>query len=207
MVPNAAPSVDAGGPYSVIEGSSVTLNAAGSDPNGDALSYAWDLDNNGTFETPGQSATFSALSLNAPSSYTVRVQATDSLGLTAVDEATVNVIFNFVGFLSPIDNPPVLNILDAGRGVAIKFTLNGDQGLDIFAPGYPASQPIACSTGTSTDGVEETITAAFSMLTYKPETGVYTYAWKTNRAWKGTCRQFTMVLADGTVHTALFQFR
>ena len=52
---NAPPTVDAGGPYSVNEGSSVTLSASGSDPNGDSLAYAWDLDNNGSFETSGQS--------------------------------------------------------------------------------------------------------------------------------------------------------
>jgi predicted extracellular nuclease len=53
---NAPPTVDAGGPYSVNEGSSVTVSATGSDPNGDPLTYAWDLDNNGSFETSGQSA-------------------------------------------------------------------------------------------------------------------------------------------------------
>ena len=89
--PNAAPSVDAGGPYSVGEGSSVTVSANGTDPNGDALTYAWDLDNDGTFETAGQTATFSAAALDGPTSRTVKVQATDGGGLSAVSSATVNV--------------------------------------------------------------------------------------------------------------------
>ena len=59
--PNAAPTVDAGGPYSVFAGFTVGVTATGSDPNGDTLTYAWDLDDNGSFETPGQSATFSAV--------------------------------------------------------------------------------------------------------------------------------------------------
>ena len=52
---------------------------------------AWDLDNNDSFETAGQSVTFSAASLDGPSSYTVKVKATDPLGLSAEATATVNV--------------------------------------------------------------------------------------------------------------------
>jgi predicted extracellular nuclease len=91
LVPNAPPTVDAGGPYSAPEGGSTTLAASGSDPNGDSLSYAWDLDNNGTFETSGQSVSFNAALLDGPSSYTVKVRATDPGGLSAVSSATVNV--------------------------------------------------------------------------------------------------------------------
>ena len=89
---NAPPTVDAGGPYSVNEGSSVTVSASGSDPNGDSLTYSWDLDNNGSFETSGQSVIFSAALLDGPSSYTIKVKATDPGGLSAVSTATVNVV-------------------------------------------------------------------------------------------------------------------
>jgi len=92
LIPNAPPTVDAGGPYSVNEGGSVILTATGSDPNGDSLTYAWDLDNNGSFETSGQSVTFDASLLDGPSNYTVNVKATDPGGLSAVDSATVNVL-------------------------------------------------------------------------------------------------------------------
>ena len=84
---NLAPSVSAGGPYSVDEGSSVTVAASGSDPNGDALSYAWDLDNNGVFETPGQSGTFTGA--EGPATSTIAVKATDPGGLSATNSTTV----------------------------------------------------------------------------------------------------------------------
>jgi hypothetical protein len=88
---NDPPTVSAGGPYSVPEGGSVTVTANGNDPEGGAVTYAWDLDNNGTFETPGQSATFSAGGLDGPTTRTVAVQVTDSRGLTATASATVTV--------------------------------------------------------------------------------------------------------------------
>ena len=149
LVPNAPPTVDAGGPYCVNEGGSVTLTATGCDPNGDSLTYAWDLDNNGSFETPGQSVTFSAATLTAPSSYTIKVQVTDSGGLTAIDEATVNVVFNFAGFFPPVDNLPAWNSVKAGQAIPIKFSLGGNKGLNIFATGYPQVGRRSSATATA----------------------------------------------------------
>jgi hypothetical protein len=91
---NVPPTADAGGPYTVPEGGSVVLSgAASSDPNQPAntLTYEWDLDNNGVFETPGINPTFSAAGLDGPSSRTVRLRVTDNGGLTDTDEATVSI--------------------------------------------------------------------------------------------------------------------
>jgi hypothetical protein len=87
---NDAPSVAAGGPYTLDEGSSTMLTAGGSDPEGGALSYAWDLDDNGTFETPGQSVAFSGG--DGPASPVVRVRVTDDAGLTSTGQAVVSVL-------------------------------------------------------------------------------------------------------------------
>src|SRR5262249_36332469 len=51
---NTAPTVDTTGPYGVDEGVTVSVSANGVDPEGGALAYAWDLDGNGSYETPGQ---------------------------------------------------------------------------------------------------------------------------------------------------------
>jgi predicted extracellular nuclease len=85
---NTAPTADAGGPYPVAEGGSVTLSATGSDANGDSLTYAWDLDDNGSFETAGQTPTYNAG--DGPANLTVRVQISDG-SATTVGEATVNI--------------------------------------------------------------------------------------------------------------------
>jgi TPR repeat protein len=48
---NTAPSADAGKSYSIMEGTDLVLDASGSsDADGDSLSYAWDLDNDGTYD-------------------------------------------------------------------------------------------------------------------------------------------------------------
>lgn len=88
---NEPPSVSAGGLYSVDEGSSVTVTATGTDPENGSLQYAWDLDNDGTFETAGQTATFSAATIDGPATRTIGVRVTDDGGLTATDTATVTI--------------------------------------------------------------------------------------------------------------------
>ncbi len=101
---NSPPTVDAGGPYSVDEGNQVTVSATGSDPENGPLTYAWDLDNNGSFETPGQSVNFSAATLDGPSSPIIAVQVTDDGGLTATDQAIVGVL-NVAPAVSAITAP------------------------------------------------------------------------------------------------------
>src|SRR5581483_363849 len=76
-ITNHTPTADAGGPYNVDEGGSTTLTGSGTDPDGDPLSYAWDLDNNGSFESSGKSVTFSAANSDGPSSQPVALQVCD----------------------------------------------------------------------------------------------------------------------------------
>ncbi len=115
--------------------------------------------------------------------------------------------YNFSGFFSPVDNPPTVNLAKAGSAIPVKFSLGGDQGLGIFERGFPLSQAIACNfTGGASD-IEETVTAGSSSLSYDPTTDQYTYVWKTNAAWKNTCRKLIVRLTDRTDHVAYFQFR
>ncbi|HVN61259.1 MAG TPA: Ig-like domain-containing protein [Gaiellaceae bacterium] len=86
---NRAPTVSAGGPYSVDEGAGVTLSATGSDPDGDPLSYAWDLDGDGTFETSGQSVAYAAG--DGPATRTVEVRATDPSGASTTAQAAITI--------------------------------------------------------------------------------------------------------------------
>jgi M6 family metalloprotease-like protein len=89
--PNQPPIADAGGPYGTDEGTDVGLTAAGSsDPDGDALTYEWDLDDDGQFDdSTSQTPTFTLVGDNGV--FTVRVRVTDSFGSSATDSSTVTV--------------------------------------------------------------------------------------------------------------------
>jgi hypothetical protein len=82
------PTADAGGPYSVDEGGSVTLTGSGTDPGGEPLSLAWDIEGDGSFETAGQAVNFSAVAIDGPATRTVQLQVTNTFGLKAEDAAT-----------------------------------------------------------------------------------------------------------------------
>jgi hypothetical protein len=138
---------------------------------------------------------------------TFTVNTTDNVGNTNSASVTYNVTYNFSGFFQPVDNFPTLNVVKAGSGVPVKFSLGGDQGLNILAAGYPKVQQIACDSGTPGDDIEEIVTSGNSGLQYDPTTGIYTYVWKTQKTWAGTCRQLIVRLADGTDHMANFKFK
>lgn len=101
---NLAPTANAGGSYSISEGSSLALNgAASSDPDGDPLTYTWDVNGDGVFgDATGVSPTLSWAALqalgitdgNALSTYSVRVLVSDSLNPAVTSIATTLVVNN-----------------------------------------------------------------------------------------------------------------
>jgi len=138
---------------------------------------------------------------------TVNAMADDHNGNTSACSFTVTVLYNFTGFFSPISNLPVLNVVNAGRAIPVKFSLSGNKGLNIFALGSPSSGPIACNSSDPAVDLEETVTAGNSTLNYDAGADQYIYVWKTEASWAGTCRQLVVQLNDGSIHRANFKFR
>jgi hypothetical protein len=90
-VTNVAPTADAGGPYSTLDGGTVLLSAAAStDPGGDIASYHWDLDGDGTYDTSGKTVYFSTDQVGP---HEVTLLVTDSSG--ASDTATAQVTVSY----------------------------------------------------------------------------------------------------------------
>ena len=115
--------------------------------------------------------------------------------------------YAFTGFTSPVDNPPTLNQVNGGQAIPMKWSLGGNQGLNVIASGYPTATQVNCSTSAPVNTSTLTDTAGGSGLQYDASSGTYTYVWKTAKAYSGTCQQFTLKLTDGTTHTADFEFK
>ena len=135
------------------------------------------------------------------------VTATDNAGNTRTLTVTYSVIYKWDGFFRPVDNTPTLNVAKAGSAIPVKFSLSGNQGLNIFAEDYPKSVKIVCNTGAPTDDIEDTVTAGGSSLNYDAAADQYVYVWKTQKGWANTCRQLVVLLIDGTYHRANFKFK
>lgn len=132
--------------------------------------------------------------------------ATDKAGNVGAASVTYKVTYSYSGFFPPVDGSPTINAMKAGAAVPIKFSLGGNFGLAILAMGSPISQAMP-TCGGPIDDIEQTVTAGNSGLSYDATTNQYTYVWKTNNVWAGTCRQFILTLNDGTAHVANFQFK
>jgi len=84
---NVAPFAEAGGPYSGVQGVPVTFDGTGStDPNGDALQFAWSF-GDGSIGT----GSISTHTYAVPGDFMSRLTVTDPRGLTASDSATVSI--------------------------------------------------------------------------------------------------------------------
>lgn len=88
------PTADANGPYTTPEGTDVVLDASGSvaasDPSGGALTYEWDLDNDGQYDdATGVTTIFNQVGDNAV--FTVGLRVTNAAGVSDEDSTSVTV--------------------------------------------------------------------------------------------------------------------
>jgi uncharacterized protein (DUF697 family) len=185
------------------------------------LTFVVTNDNNGLFAaqpkiSPNGTLTYTpAATSSGPAWATVSVQLRDNGGIanggvdaSATQTFTIYATYAFIGFLRPVDNLPTINRVNSGAAVPVKFSLAGNQGLDILAVGYPASVKVNCETGNLVDDIEVTETAGSSSLTYDPTADQYKYVWKTEKAWANTCRQLVVRFKDGTADRVVaFKFK
>jgi hypothetical protein len=114
---------------------------------------------------------------------------------------TVGSAMSFTGFFAPVNNMPSLNSANAGSAIPLKFTIAGYSEGQVLKSGSPSSTPVQCNSGAAETGPTVSNVGALQSVRNS-----YTYVWKTNASWAGTCRKFVLTLADGSTHKALFRF-
>lgn len=179
---NHAPAAAAGGPYSVAEGSGLALSAAGSsDADGDALTYAWDLDHDGQYDdATGAGPTLTAAQLDAlgladgPTSHTIGVRVGDGF-----DSTTATTTLDVTGVAptatlsddGPVDEGSDAHVsfggasdpstADTAAGFHYAYDLDGDGTWDVgdgtYAKGVTATSATVPTTDDGTIAVHARI--------------------------------------------------
>jgi hypothetical protein len=123
------------------------------------------------------------------------------------------VTYRFTGLSAPVDNPPVINVSNAGRTVPVKYQLTALDGAPITDSSSfvrITSAKVSCGTLES-DGSDalENYSGASGMQ-YLGD-GYWQVNWATPKSYssstQGPCRVLTLSLADGSTHTANFRFK
>ena len=144
-----------------------------------------------------------ALDTSSVGPKSVTVTARDNVGHEVSATCAYSVIFDFTGFLPPIDNPVTgkMNGVKAGSSVPVKFKLGGYQGLGVLAAGYPKSAEFPCGSAPVDVVPDAELASIFSAsgngLSYDMLSEEYSYVWKTDKAWAGKCRQLVVKFVDG----------
>lgn len=139
--------------------------------------------------------------------YVIQLSGTDSKGATGTAQVTVHVKYAFLGFFSPIENPPTLNMGRAGNTYPLKWSLKKRDGTfvsDLSVVVALRYAPIECPAGAPTDTID-TVASGGSMLRYDTKTNQYIYNWTTPST--PGCYMVTLYLNDGGTHVALFQLK
>ena len=150
----------------------------------------------------------------APDTYSV-----ENLGSTEVtvtidgEEATVPAgdvqevtTWDFQGFTSPVDNPPVLNVVNSGQSVPLKWRLvrtDGTPITDLTSVTLRATT-LSCADGTTNDLLEEVATGSSGLKNLG--NGYYQFNWKTPKSYARSCKTLHLDVGQGVERQALFRF-
>jgi hypothetical protein len=163
------PTASAGGPYGTPEGMDVTLDATGStDPDGETLVYAWDLDGDGEFDdATGPSPAFASVGQDGVFPVSVKVSAG---GVFSIDSTTVTVTNVAPSILATSDAP-----VDEGATVHLNGIVSDPGWLD------PLTATIAWGDGGAAAPISGTLeqappdaTLTFSLSHVLGDNGTFT---------------------------------
>jgi virginiamycin B lyase len=157
-----------------------------------------DAGGSGLATCEGPVASGSALDTSTAGVHVFEVTATDGAG-NATTLARPYIVFTT--WDGRIALPPSVATLRAGQPADLHFGLGGDVG-PVLEPGSPFTQPVSCGSWTA-------LAAIGSAADLGPRVhmtgGEYTFRWRTEKAWAGTCRSLLLPFTlEGGVTLQLF---
>jgi hypothetical protein len=154
------------------------------------------------------SSSCSSPGTSAVGPHTVTCTATDAAGNTRSASAPYSVVYRFVGFSSPLDNAPTLNVAKSGRAIPLKWRLLDANNVPVTDLTSVTLRAVthSCSAGTTPDQVEEYAAGASGLQ--NQGNGYYQVNWKVPTTYAQSCKTLELDLGegDGQDRTALFQF-
>jgi hypothetical protein len=128
-----------------------------------------------------------------PGTTTVLWSGTDDSENTGICSQAVTLVYRYVGFGPPVDSDPESR--NAGATIPFKFELADFDHTEITSLSTVADYGFSPAGGGVTWA-----------LSYDHEKDQYILRARTPKTWAGTTKTFTLLLDDGTSHTATFEF-
>ena len=213
----ASVTVGSGGPVALT--ATLTRNDTAAGVAGATVGFSVDGNSVGTAATGGGGiATLNCdPSALAPGSHTVEASFAGQVigGITFLASTSntlaLKCVYSFIGFLPPVDNPPVFNAGKAGRTFPVKWQLKDASGAFISSLSTVVYNPLRyrqiADNGAPIDPLPaDAGTAGATVLRYDSAANQFIFNWQTSSTFAGKCFELTLDLNDGTQKAARFKF-
>jgi hypothetical protein len=119
-----------------------------------------------------------------------------------------NSAYSFVGFYSPVDNPPTFNVGKAGRTYPLKWQTQRSCSAEFFCDTNTVASlqyhPISCDNSAPQDALTADTSGSSGLRC--GDNNQYIYTWQTSSTFAGKCYEFLLSLNNGLQETAKFKF-
>lgn len=136
--------------------------------------------------------------------HTLTCSAKDNAGNTASANVQYLVTYKFSGFFAPVDNPPVLNTVNSGQAIPLKWRITDANDVPVLtlASAGVTAVTINCDLATTADQLEEYATGASGLLNLGD--GYYQFNWATPKSYRNSCKEMRLNLSEGSTTSPVF---